>query len=139
MQATDFYPAAHPLAHDFDSATEATYRKITRRLIPLLFFCYLLNYIDRINIGYAQLQMKQALGFSDAVYGLGAAAFFVGYLFLEVPSNLLLQRIGARKTILRIMTMWGLASAATMFVTTPMQFYVARFLLGVFEAGFLPG
>lgn len=139
MQATGFFPAAHPLTLDVDSAIEATYRKITRRLIPLLFFCYLLNYIDRINIGYAQLQMKQALGFSDAVYGLGAAAFFVGYFLLEVPSNLLLQRIGARKTILRIMMMWGLASTATMFVTTPMQFYVARFLLGVFEAGFLPG
>jgi D-galactonate transporter len=118
---------------------DGVYRKITRRLIPLLFICYVLNYIDRINVGYAQLQMKDALGFSDAVYGLGAGIFFLGYFFFEVPSNLLLQRIGARKTILRIMVCWGLVSAATMFVTTPMQFYIARFLLGVFEAGFFPG
>jgi len=121
------------------SEIDATYRKITLRLIPFLFACYLLNFIDRANIGFAQLQMKTSLGFSDAAYGLGAAMFFVGYLLFEVPSNLLLKRIGARVTIMRIMVLWGLASTATMFVTTPMQFYVLRFLLGVFEAGFFPG
>ena len=121
------------------SEVDATYRKITLRLIPFLFACYLLNFIDRANIGFAQLQMKTSLGFSDAAYGLGAAMFFVGYLLFEVPSNLLLKRIGARVTIMRIMVLWGLASTATMFVTTPMQFYVLRFLLGVFEAGFFPG
>jgi D-galactonate transporter len=139
MQATNTIPAVRLLGQQASSTTEATYRKITRRLIPLLFFCYVLNYIDRINIGYAQLQMKQALDFSDAIYGLGAGVFFLGYFLLEVPSNLLLQKIGARKTMLRIMLCWGIVSAATMFVTTPMQFYVARFLLGVFEAGFFPG
>ncbi len=119
--------------------SDAVFGKITRRLVPLLFACYLLNFIDRANIGFAQLQMKTSLGFSDAVYGLGAAMFFVGYLLFEVPSNMLLKRIGARLTILRIMVLWGLASAGTMFVATPTQFYVLRFLLGVFEAGFFPG
>lgn len=115
------------------------YRKVTWRLIPLLFCCFVMAYLDRINIGFAQLQMKETLGFSAAVYGLGASIFFIGYLLFEVPSNLLLKRIGTRKTLLRIMFCWGIVSAGTMFVTTPMQFYVLRFLLGVFEAGFFPG
>jgi MFS family permease len=118
---------------------EGLYRTITRRLIPMLFICYMFNFVDRANIGFAQLQMKSSLAFSDAVYGLGAAMFFVGYILFEVPSNLLLRRIGARKTILRIMVLWGAASVATMFVVTPMQFYIVRFLLGAFEAGFFPG
>jgi D-galactonate transporter len=117
---------------------DAIYRKVTRRLIPLLFLCYVLNYLDRINIGYAQLQMRADLGFSDAVYGFGAGMFYVGYFIFEVPSNLLLQKIGARK-LLRIMLCWGLVSAATLFVQTPIQFYIVRFLLGAFEAGFFPG
>ncbi|GJH26998.1 MFS transporter [Caballeronia novacaledonica] len=118
---------------------EAVYRKITLRLMPLLFLSYLLAFLDRINVGYAQLQMKGDLGFSDAVYGFGAGIFFLSYLLFEVPSNLLLERVGARLTMLRIMFLWGLTSAATMFVSTPTQFYVVRFLLGVFEAGFFPG
>ncbi|CAD5108432.1 MFS transporter [Zestomonas carbonaria] len=117
----------------------AVYRKITLRLIPFLFICYLMNFIDRANIGFAQLQMKTSLDFSDAVYGLGATVFFVGYVLFEVPSNMLLQRLGARITLMRIMVLWGLASTATMFVETPTQFYIVRFLLGVFEAGFFPG
>ena len=100
---------------------------------------YMVAYLDRINIGYAQLQMKQTLQFDDAVYGLGAGIFFVGYFLFEVPSNLLLEKIGARKTLLRIMVLWGLAATAMMFVSTPLQFYVVRFLLGAFEAGFFPG
>ncbi|CAG9266091.1 Putative metabolite transport protein NicT [Paraburkholderia unamae] len=115
------------------------YRKIALRIVPLLFLCYMLNYMDRVNVGYAQLQMKHALAFSDAIYGLGASIFFVGYFLFEVPSNLLLHRIGARKTLLRIMLGWGLLSAATAFVRTPTHFYVARFFLGVFEAGLFPG
>ncbi|MBO3273832.1 MFS transporter [Pseudomonas schmalbachii] len=118
---------------------DAIYGKITRRLVPFLFICYLLNFIDRANIGFAQLQMKTSLGFSDAVYGLGAAMFFIGYVIFEVPSNMLLQRIGARITIMRIMVLWGLASSATLLVSTPTQFYIVRFLLGLFEAGFFPG
>ncbi|VWC32198.1 MFS transporter [Burkholderia lata] len=119
--------------------SDAIYRKVTWRLIPFLFMCYLLSFLDRINIGYAQLQMRQDLDLSDAAYGLGAGIFFVGYLFFEVPSNLLLERIGARKTISRIMFLWGFASAAMAFVQTPAHFYVVRFLLGAFEAGFFPG
>ncbi|RDK07524.1 MFS transporter [Cupriavidus lacunae] len=122
-----------------DGDIELTYRGITLRLMPLLFICCVLNHIDRINIGYAQLQMKSELGFSAAVYGIGASMFYVGYLLCEIPSNLAMQRIGARKTLLRIMLLWGLASAATLFVRTPLEFYVVRFLLGVFEAGFFPG
>ncbi|WP_336596469.1 MFS transporter [Paraburkholderia bengalensis] len=123
-----------------DATTEgAVYRKITLRLMPLLFVSYLLAFLDRINVGYAQLQMKTDLGFSDAVYGLGAGIFFLSYLLFEVPSNLLLERVGARLTMLRIMFLWGITSAATMFVASPTQFYVVRFLLGLFEAGFFPG
>ena len=117
----------------------ALFRKITWRLMPLLCACYVLNYLDRTNVGYAQLQMKDHLGFSDAVFGLGAGIFFVGYALFEIPSNLMLAKIGVRATLLRIMGLWGLASAAMMFATTPTQFYVLRFLLGVFEAGFAPG
>jgi MFS family permease len=115
------------------------FAKIDRRLLPLLLIAYMVAYLDRINIGYAQLQMKQTLPFDDAVYGLGAGIFFIGYFLFEVPSNLLLDRIGARKTLLRIMVLWGLAASAMMLVSTPLQFYVVRFLLGVFEAGFFPG
>lgn len=113
--------------------------KILRRIVPLLFLCYVMNFLDRINIGFAQLQMKQDLGFSDAVYGLGTGLFFVSYFLFEVPSNMLLEKIGARKTILRIMVLWGLTSAAMMFVQTPAHFYALRLLLGLFEAGFFPG
>ena len=127
----------HPIRSDGDEVE--TYRKITRRILPLLFLGYLFAFLDRINVGYAQLQMKPALGFSDATYGLGAGIFFLSYLLFEIPSNLLLARIGARLTLLRIMVLWGLTSAGTLFVSTPMQFYIARFLLGLFEAGFFPG
>jgi MFS family permease len=120
-------------------AAESVYAKVSRRLIPLLLIAYMIAFLDRINIGYAQLQMKQTLAFGDAVYGLGAGIFFLGYFLFEVPSNLLLERIGARKTLLRIMVLWGLTAAAMAFVSTPTQFYITRFLLGVFEAGFFPG
>jgi D-galactonate transporter len=118
---------------------EAVYAKVGWRIMPLLVICYFIAYLDRINIGYAQLQMKQTLPFSDAVYGLGAGIFFVGYFLFEVPSNLMLERIGARRTLLRIMFCWGIVATGMMFVTTPTQFYVLRFLLGAFEAGFFPG
>jgi D-galactonate transporter len=124
--------------HSFAMAN-ATYRRITWRLIPFLFVCYVAAYLDRINIGFAQIQMRSDLGFSDAVYGLGAGIFFAGYFLFEVPSNLILERIGARKTLIRIMLLWGLTSAGMMFVKSPTAFYVMRFMLGVFEAGFFPG
>lgn len=118
---------------------ESTYRKIAFRLMPFLIICYIVSYLDRANISYAKLQFMSDLGFSEAAYGLGAGLFFVGYVLFEVPSNLWMQRIGARRTLLRIMILWGLISSAMMFVNTPMQFYVMRFLLGAAEAGFFPG
>jgi sugar phosphate permease len=118
---------------------DALYRKIAWRLLPLLMAAYFVCYLDRINLSFAQLQMKKDLPFSDSVFGVGMALTLLGYALFEVPSNALLERIGARKTLTRIMALWGLASVATMFVTTTAQFYVVRFLLGVFEAGFVPG
>lgn len=115
------------------------YSKITWRLIPFLAMLWVLAWIDRVNIGYAKLQMLDDLQFSEAIYGLGAGIFFLGYFFFEVPSNLLLEKIGAKKTIMRITIGWGLVCIAQMFVTTPEMFYFLRFLLGVFEAGFYPG
>ncbi|MGF1699450.1 MFS transporter [Photobacterium makurazakiensis] len=120
-------------------STDQLYSKVTWRLIPFLSLCYLAAYLDRINVGIAKLQMTGDLGFSEAIYGLGAGLFFIGYIVFEIPSNLLLQKVGARWWIARIMVTWGLLSAATMFVTTPTQFYIVRFLLGVAEAGFVPG
>jgi sugar phosphate permease len=123
-----------------DSPVDAvTLRKVSRRLIPFLFLLYVAAYLDRINVGFAQLQMKTELGFSDSVYGLGAGIFFIGYFLFEIPSNLILAKVGARVWIARIMITWGLISAAMAFVHTPMHFYVLRFLLGVAEAGFFPG
>ena len=120
-------------------ADEALYKTVTWRLIPVLLISYIVGYLDRVNVGFAQLQMKESLAFSDAAFGIGAGIFFIGYFLFEVPSNLLLARIGARKTLLRIMVLWGLAASSMVWVTTPTQFYIARFLLGVFEAGFFPG
>ncbi|MBV8260104.1 MAG: MFS transporter [Paraburkholderia sp.] len=101
--------------------------------------CYVVAYLDRVNVGFAKLQMSSALNLSDAVYGFGAGIFFVGYFLFEVPSNIILHRVGARVWIARIMVTWGLVSILTMFVTTPTMFYVMRFLLGLCEAGFFPG
>ena len=114
-------------------------RKVSRRLIPFLFVLQVASYLDRINVGFAQLQMKSALGFSDTVYGLGTGIFFIGYFFFEVPSNLILSRTGARVWIARIMITWGVISSAMAIVRTPAEFYALRFLLGVAEAGFFPG
>jgi ACS family tartrate transporter-like MFS transporter len=116
-----------------------TIRKLYRRLIPLLFLMVFFNYLDRINIGFAQLEMGKQLKFSPAVFGFAGSIFFLGYMVLEVPSNLILHRVGARKWIARILLTWGLVAAATAFVFNDTSFYVMRFLLGVMEAGFLPG
>nr|WKF59543.1 Putative tartrate transporter [Paraburkholderia busanensis] len=126
--------SASAIAHD-----DLLYRKVSLRIIPFLFLCYVVSFLDRINIGFAQLQMKHDLGFSDAMYGLGAAVFYVGYVLCEVPSNMLLARFGARRTFTRIMLLWGIASVGMMLVSKPTHFYLLRFMLGVFEAGFFPG
>lgn len=117
----------------------ATLAKVTRRLIPFLLLLYVIAWLDRVNVGFAALQMNRELGFSAAVYGFGAGVFFVGYALCEIPSNLILARVGARRWIARIMFTWGLISVSMMFVRSETSFYVLRFLLGVAEAGFLPG
>jgi MFS family permease len=121
------------------TTTDRAFWKITLRLMPYLALLWCLAWIDRVNIGFAKLTMLDDLKFSEAVYGLGAGMFFLGYFFFEVPSNLLLQKIGARKTLMRITIGWGAVCIAMSFVSTPVQFYVLRFLLGAFEAGFQPG
>src|SRR5919197_857809 len=115
------------------------YARVTQRVIPLLFACYVAAYLDRVNVGFAKLQMLRDLRFSETVYGLGAGIFFVGYFLFEIPSNLILHRIGARLWIARVMLSWAVISAAMLFVTSPTGFYILRFLLGVAEAGFFPG
>jgi D-galactonate transporter len=123
-----------------DSVLEdRAYAKVFRRIVPFLMLCYVVAYLDRVNVGFAKLQMEIDLGFSQTVYGLGAGIFFIGYFFFEVPSNLIMYRVGARVWIARIMITWGLISAAFVFVKTPMLFYLLRFLLGMAEAGFYPG
>jgi MFS family permease len=117
----------------------ATYKKVAWRLSPLLLLCYVVAYLDRVNVGFAKLQMSTDLGLSDAVYGFGAGIFFFGYFIFEIPSNVILHKVGARIWIARIMITWGIISGLTMFITTPTMFYVMRFMLGVAEAGFFPG
>lgn len=116
-----------------------TYAKVSRRLIPFLMLCYLGAYLDRVNVGFAKLQMLNELRFSETIYGLGAGIFFLGYFLFEVPSNLVLHRVGARKWLARIMLTWAAISASFVFVKTPTAFYALRFLLGMAEAGFAPG
>src|SRR5258706_9890581 len=116
-----------------------TLRKVTRRIVPFVMLLYFTSFIDRVNIGFAALTMNKDIGLSPAVFGLGAGIFFLGYFLFEVPSNLILHRIGARIWIARVMITWGIASGAMAFAQGPVSFYVLRFLLGVAEAGFFPG
>ena len=118
---------------------DAIYRKISWRLLPLLMLCYAVACLDRVNIGYARLQIQDSLALSDHAWAWGAGTFFLGYCLFGLPANLLLEKIGARKTLLRIMLCWGVTAAAGAFVREPFEFYAIRFLLGVFEAGFFPG
>jgi sugar phosphate permease len=118
---------------------DKVYTKVAWRLVPVLFICYIAAYLDRVNIGFAELQMKTDLKFSDTVYGLGAGIFFIGYFFFEVPSNILLAKVGARVWIARIMVSWGIVSGLMVFVRSAQIFYLLRFMLGVAEAGFFPG
>jgi len=116
-----------------------TLRKVTLRLIPFLFLLYIVAWLDRVNLGFAALQMNSDLGFSSAAFGFGSGVFFLGYCLCEVPSNLILHRVGARRWIARIMMSWGAISVAMMFVRSAPAFYTLRFLLGAAEAGFFPG
>ncbi len=121
------------------AAEERTYRKVTMRIVPFLFICYFAAYLDRVNVAFAKLQMLDELKLSEQAYAFGASVFFIGYVLVEVPSNVILHRVGARLWIARIMITWGLLSGAMAFVHTPLSFYIVRFLLGVAEAGFIPG
>ncbi|MBT2792983.1 MFS transporter [Paraburkholderia strydomiana] len=129
-------------------AEEQLYRKVLKRILPLLLLCYVVAYLDRVNVGFAKLQMLDALGFSDSIYAVGASIFFWGYFLFEMPSNLLLHKYGARFWIARIMVTWGIVSSSLAFISplshffhvqTSTMFYILRFLLGVCEAGFFPG
>lgn len=122
-----------------DPIAASALRKVRWRLIPFLFGLYIVAYLDRVNVGFAAIDMNRDLGFSAAVYGMGSGLFFLTYTLLEVPSNLVLARVGARVWIARIMFTWGIASTAMIFVTGPLSFYSLRLLLGAAEAGFFPG
>lgn len=121
------------------SLSDRTLNRIKWRLLPFLGLLYIVSFLDRVNISFAKLTMNADLGFGDSVYALGAGIFFIGYFLFEVPSNLILTKVGARRWIARIMVTWGLLSAGTAFVTGPTSFIWLRFLLGVAEAGFFPG
>ncbi|MEK6349628.1 MAG: MFS transporter [Burkholderia sp.] len=116
-----------------------TMRRVIWRYLPLLIVCFVVSFLDRVNVGFAALTMNRELGFSATTFGTGAGLFFIGYVIFEVPSNLLLERVGARRWIARIMLTWGLLSACMAFVQGPWSFYTLRALLGVAEAGFFPG
>jgi len=146
-QGMNLTPSGSSLQSDQGTLTpeqsDKLFSKITWRLIPLMFICYIIAYIDRINVGFAKLQLQEVLGVDasvfGSVYGIGAGLFFIGYFLFEIPSNLLLQRIGARIWIARIMIVWGIVSALMLFITNVTGFYLIRFLLGIAEAGFYPG
>jgi ACS family tartrate transporter-like MFS transporter len=124
---------------DSSAALSSALQKVRRRLIPFLCLLYVVAYVDRINVGFAALQMNKALGFSATTYGLGSGIFFVSYILLEIPSNVILAHVGARRWIARIMVSWGIVSSAMMFVSSAGAFYLLRILLGAAEAGFFPG
>jgi len=121
------------------NVSDSLYSKIAWRIMPILFIGYIVAYVDRVNIGFAKLQMMGDLKFSDGIYGLGAGIFFLGYFLFEVPSNIILHKVGARVWICRLLVTWGIVSGCTALVRTPWQFYTIRCLLGVAESGFFPG
>src|ERR1700748_3693984 len=118
---------------------DQVFAKCTWRLVPLMTLLYFVNIMDRVNVGFAALTMNRALGFSPAVYGFGAGAFFLGYALFQVPANMILERVGARRWIFLILLLWGPISAANAAVTGPASFYAVRIALGLVEAGFYPG
>ncbi len=130
-------PVSDTSARDLEA--NAVYRKVLWRIMPFLMLCYIVAFIDRANIGFAKLHFITDLGFNDAIYGIGAGIFYVGYILFEVPSNMVLHKNGVRQTLLRIMLLWGVFSAGMAFMQTSTHFYVMRFLLGAAEAGMFPG
>src|SRR5262247_492132 len=140
MSAIPTSPVAPPPARGTSAIDpDAIIRKVAWRIMPLVMVCYLFAFFDRINISFAKFALQSDLHLSDTAYGLGAGLFVVGYGLFEVPSNLMLYKVGARRWIARIMISWGIATALMVFVQTEWQFYVLRFLIGAMEAGFAPG
>src|ERR1700732_608056 len=134
--STQAAAVSDPGARPFDDRVIA--RKVAWRLAPLLMLCYFVAFLDRVNVSFAALSMNADLGFDSAVFGFGAGIFFLGYFIFEVPSNLVLEKLGARVWIARIMFSWGLVSAAMALVWSETSFYIGRLLLGAAEAGFFP-
>jgi MFS family permease len=132
-------PASLPVPEASSPAADRVLRRVRRRLVPFAFVCYVVAYIDRVNVGFAATELQRDIGLTSAQYGLGAGLFFLGYCLFEIPSNLIMERVGARRWIARIMIGWGIVSVATMFVTDAASFMMARVLLGIAEAGFFPG
>lgn len=132
-------PTGAELMNEITDLERQTMSHVARRLLPMLIACYFIAYLDRVNVGFASLTMNKALGFSSAVYGLGGGIFFLGYFIFEVPSNILLSKVGARIWIARILITWGIIAAGTAFIVGPISFYSVRFALGLAEAGFFPG
>ena len=139
MSAPDAALSAPAVGRQESLDADRTYRKIALRLLPFIFICYVVSYLDRANVGFAKLQFTQDLGLSDAAFGLGAGLFYIGYILFEVPSNFYLEKAGVRATLVRIMVAWGLISALMSIITSANQYYGARILLGAAEAGFFPG
>lgn len=133
----DAPPTGRLAAEDYASS-ERTLAKAFRRILPFIFVCYVISYLDRTNVGFAALTMNKDLGLTAEAFGFGAGLFFIGYFLFEIPSNLIMQKVGARVWIARIMITWGLFSMATAFVVGPKSFAAARFLLGLAEAGSRP-
>lgn len=132
-------PTGAELTHEITDLERRTMARVARRLLPMLIACYFIAYLDRVNVGFASLTMNKALGFSSAVYGFGGGIFFLGYFIFEVPSNVLLSKVGARVWIARILITWGIIAGCTAFIIGPLSFYSIRFALGIAEAGFFPG
>jgi ACS family tartrate transporter-like MFS transporter len=127
------------LTSEISCVERQTIARVARRLLPMLMACYFVAYLDRVNVGFASLTMNKAVGLSSSAFGFGGGIFFLGYFIFEVPSNVLLSKVGARRWIARILVTWGLISACTALITGPASFYSVRFLLGIAEAGFFPG
>jgi ACS family phthalate transporter-like MFS transporter len=139
MSAPDAAYAALTVEGQQSLDADRVYRRIALRLLPFLFICYVVSYLDRANVGFAKLQFTADLGLSEAAFGLGAGLFYVGYVLFEVPSNFYLEKAGVRATLVRIMVAWGLISTLMSIITSAQQYYWARILLGAAEAGFFPG
>ena len=128
-----------PLAMRKPAVESETMRRISLRIMPFLMVSYFIAFVDRVNVGFAGLQMKQDIGLTETIFGLGGGIFFISYFMFEVPSNLAMEKVGARRWIARIMISWGLVSAAMALAVGPNSFLALRFLLGAAEAGFFPG